>query len=823
MIQEFFNIDPSRFSPRALDAFAKVLGQAQERRFRFVTPELLLLEICKQPEFVKYVNRYNRRAIMMAPEVLAHNLVQERVSPYEEFRLELSPEMRRVCDMLGALKLERIAPPDIIALFMELDDVGVHGFVAKYLGGDAEAVVERLRECYDGESEREGVHVPRIFATAIMGGKPLGGQGADLLGRLLKDSGLMNVLPGVEALQGKGIEVRVAGGLPVGAEEGVSSVGAEEEEAEREPWEEYVSDLTARYAGCGDLVGRDGELLRTVRCLCRRDRHHVIFVGEAGVGKSAMVRGLVRLIGDHGRVPRTLWDYRVYEVDMGAMLAGSSFHGEFERRMKSVLDGAAARGRCILYFDDFQNVMVSNGGGMAGMTAADLIKPYLEGNDLRILGCTTYREWNKFVVPNKAIVSRIEKVDVKEPSVEETISILSSGVLREYEAFHGVRFTPEAVRVAVEMSAAHIHDRFLPGKAISILDEAGVYRGANLLLNKAGKPMGARYQRVGEDVVRIILSDVCGIDAKAITGDVAQGLMDLDGRIKADIYGQNEAVESVVSSVMMSKAGLSDPEKPIASLLFVGPTGVGKTELCRTLAREMGMELVRFDMSEYTEKHTVSKMIGSPAGYVGFDEGGLLTDAVRRSPNCVLLLDEIEKAHSDIYNILLQVMDYGRLTDNRGNKVDFRGVILIMTSNAGAQFASQASVGFGGGVSRGEAMHHQLKRLFKPEFLNRLTATVVFNDMDREMAGLILDKKLRLLGERLAKKGVKMVVCPEGREYMLSRGFNPTYGAREMDRVITRELTPLLMREILFGSLKGGGKVEVGLSSEGSLSLRCVR
>ena len=389
------------------------------------------------------------------------------------------------------------------------------------------------------------------------------------------------------------------------------------------------------------------------------------------------------------------------------------------------------------------------------------------------------------------------------------------GLLPRYEKHHGVRYAEEAVRYAVEQSSALIHDRYLPDKAIDIIDEAGAYRQQNPLLNKQGRPKAARFQTIDKTLIRQILTDVCRIDAKALAAENNAELKDLDKRISNEIYGQDEAIRQIVRSVMMSKAGLMEPNKPIASLLFVGPTGVGKTEVCKVLAKELGIELVRLDMSEYTEKHSISKLIGSPAGYVGYDEGGQLTDAIRRTPNCVLLLDEIEKAHNDIYNILLQVMDYAKLTDNKGNKADFSNVILVMTSNAGAQYAAQASIGFGGGQNRGQAMLNTVKKTFKPEFINRLTGTVVFNDMDRNMASLILDKKLHQLMERLKGKQVEMTLTKEAHEFLLDKGFDPKYGAREMDRTLQHHLTPLLMHEILFGKLVKGGKATISLKDNG--------
>ena len=448
------------------------------------------------------------------------------------------------------------------------------------------------------------------------------------------------------------------------------------------------------------------------------------------------------------------------------------------------------------------------------MNIADIIKPYLESGEVRFIGTTTYQEYQKRIASNKTLKRCFRQIDVKEPDVEESIHILQ-GLLPDYEKHHGVRYSNEAVRYAVEQSHKLIHDRYLPDKAIDIIDEAGAYLQQNPLLNKQGKPKQARFQKVDVDIVKNILTEVCRIDAKALTTSDNALLKDLEQRINGEIFGQEEAVRQVVRAVMMAKAGLNEPGKPMASLLFVGPTGVGKTEVCRVLAQQLGIALVRFDMSEYTEKHTVSKLIGSPAGYVGYEEGGLLTDAVRKSPNCVLLLDEIEKAHADIYNILLQVMDYAKLTDNKGNKTDFSNVVVIMTSNAGAQYATQAGIGFGGGQSKGEAMMGSVKKIFKPEFLNRLSGTVVFHDMNLKMAALILQKKLGQLKQRLANKQVSMTLTPEAEQWLLTKGYTTQYGAREMDRAIQQHLTPLLMEEILFGRLRNGGSATITQNGDG--------
>ena len=442
------------------------------------------------------------------------------------------------------------------------------------------------------------------------------------------------------------------------------------------------------------------------------------------------------------------------------------------------------------------------------MDASNMMKPYLEGGELRFIGATTYDEYNRHLARSKGMIRRFQTIDIVEPSVDEAINIIMA-LKQHYEDYHGVKYDDEAIDFAVRASAKHITDRYLPDKAIDLIDEAGAYLVAH------GSDSGV----VDKTLIASVLARLSKVDALAIKEDDTQRLETIEQRIKDKIYGQDSAVKSVVEAVQMSKAGLTDENKPLASLLFVGPTGVGKTEVARVLSQELGVELVRFDMSEYVEKHTVAKLIGSPAGYVGYEDGGLLTDAVRRVPDCVLLLDEIEKAHDDIFNILLQVMDYGVLTDNKGRKAYFRNVVLIMTSNAGAQYASQASVGFASSMTTGKAMLQQVKKTFKPEFINRLSGIVVFNDMDDKMARLILDKKLRELDARLKGRKVTVTLTDEARDLLLRQGYSREYGAREMDRAIQQHLKSLLMHEILFGSLKGGGHATI-TAQEGELKLK---
>lgn len=581
-------------------------------------------------------------------------------------------------------------------------------------------------------------------------------------------------------------------------------------------WREYVICLNDTVKNHNPLIGRERELERTIQVLCRKDKNNPLHVGEPGVGKTSIVYGLAAMIND-GNVPEKLQQSKIYSLDMGTLLAGTQYRGDFEKRLKAIMDGIKHEGNAIVYIDEIHNLVGAGQTGEGSMDASNMLKPYLEDGSIRFIGSTTYQEYNRYFSKSKGLVRRFQQIDIQEPSIDETIQIIQ-GLIDSYEKFHGVTYADDVIRFVVENSSKYITDRFLPDKAIDLIDEAGAYRQLNPVMDDNEEKCDESQQLVDVKLVTDILSKVCKIDAKVLVEDSNDELEHLEERISSQIYGQDEAVKHVVESVQMSKAGLTEADKPLASLLFVGPTGVGKTEVCKVLAHELGIELVRFDMSEYTEKHAVAKLIGSPAGYVGYEDGGLLTDAVRKTPNCVLLLDEIEKAHSDIYNILLQVMDYARLTDNKGNKANFKNVILIMTSNAGAQYAHQASVGFAGGTSKGEAMMATVKKTFKPEFLNRLSGTVIFNDMDKEMAMLILNKKLNQLSQRLAPKNVTMTVADAAREQLLLQGFTKQYGAREMDRVIQSQLNPLLMREILFGRLKSGGDVTVDFK-EGKIVL----
>ena len=575
------------------------------------------------------------------------------------------------------------------------------------------------------------------------------------------------------------------------------------------PWRKLVTCVNDTYAAHNPLIGREAELERTMQVLCRKDKNNPLHVGEPGVGKTALIYGLTALI-ERGEVPERLRGAHVYMMDMGTMVAGTQFRGDFEKRIKMVMEGLAQEGNAILCIDEIHNLIGAGRNGDASLDASNMLKPYLESGAIRFIGSTTYDEYNRYIAKQKSLVRRFQQIDIAEPSVDDAIRIVE-GLRPSYEKFHGVKYAAGVVEFAVRSAAKHIRDRFLPDKAIDLIDEAGAYRETHPLTTQ-------KRQTVDRRLLTDILARVCKIDAEALKEQSNDALRTLESDIKKEIFGQDEAVARVVEAVQMSKAGLADDTKPMASLLFVGPTGVGKTEVARVLSERMGMKLVRFDMSEYAEKHAVAKLIGSPAGYVGYEDGGLLTAAVRKTPNCVLLFDEIEKAHPDIFNIFLQMMDYAALTDNHGERADFRNAIIIMTSNAGAQYASRASIGFTGSVSRGDAMLTTVKKTFKPEFINRLTDIVVFHDMSRQMASLILDKKLAQLQTKLSAKSVTLHLSAEARELLLTKGFTPEYGARELDRVIGSMLKPLLMREILFGKLKKGGDAVVEVK-DGALRL----
>ena len=563
----------------------------------------------------------------------------------------------------------------------------------------------------------------------------------------------------------------------------------------------YAKDLTeeVRNINKDPLIGRMDILERTIQILCRRTKNNPIHVGEPGVGKTAITLGLAKLIVD-GKVPEKLKNAQIFSLDVGALLAGTRYRGDFEERMKVLLDEIMTKENPIVYIDEIHTIVGSGALEGGALDGASLLKGYLLEGKIKFIGATTYDEYKKYFEKDKGLSRRFQIIDVKEPSKDEAIKILE-GLKKNFEEYHNVKYTNKALISAVDLSSKYINDRFLPDKAIDIIDEAGAYMS---MIRK-----DKRTKKIDENTIEKIISKMCNIPKETVEGNEVQSLKNLESIMKENIFGQNTAIENVVRCIKMSRAGLNDENKPVASMLFVGPTGVGKTEIAKVLANVLGIEFVRFDMSEYGEKHTASKLIGSPPGYVGYEEGGLLTDTIRKKPNCVLLLDEVEKAHSDILNVLLQIMDYATLTDNKGRKADFKNVIIIMTSNAGAKYVGKNLVGFLDREVKKDAINEEVKKFFSPEFRNRLDKIVVFNDIDKDMSINIVKKQLILFNEKLKKKNINVLFTKEVIEYIAYKGTSKEFGAREILRIINSELKPLLVDKILFDDLKDGIEYEI--------------
>ena len=572
---------------------------------------------------------------------------------------------------------------------------------------------------------------------------------------------------------GSGRKMGAGAGRTGGTDSNAGTGGTSDMDNEEDAEEERESVLL-QYAVCINdevknscpLIGREAELERTMQVLCRRQKNNPLHVGEPGVGKTAITYGLAARINE-GRVPEKLKNARIYGIDLGSMLAGTQFRGDFEKRLKAVMEELKEEENPILYIDEIHNLVGAGAVNGGSMDASNLLKPYLTDGKLKF-------------------------IDIKEPTVEETVEILN-GLKPYYEKFHHVRYQKGTMEHAASLSEQYINERYLPDKAIDLIDEAGAYLELH--------PKNKKIQVVDKKLVEEVLAKICRIPKQTVETEERQKLARLERELKGRVFGQEAAVDQLTNAIKLSKAGLSEENKPVGSLLFVGPTGVGKTELAKSVAEVLGIRLVRFDMSEYSEKHTVAKLIGSPAGYVGYEEGGLLTEAIRKNPHCVLLLDEIEKAHSDIYNILLQIMDYATLTDNQGRKADFRSVILIMTSNAGAEKADRASIGFGGRQLNEEGITDEVKRVFRPEFRNRLDRIIIFRPLDAAMADRIVGKEFGNLARKAAEKNVELTLSRACRKYLAAKGVSREYGARE--------IKPLLVDEMLFGRLKKGGSCEI--------------
>ncbi len=569
-----------------------------------------------------------------------------------------------------------------------------------------------------------------------------------------------------------------------------------------EALEAYCVDLNAKAeAGKIDpLIGRDAEIERTIQVLCRRTKNNPLYVGDAGVGKTALAEGLARRIV-HGEVPDVLADAVIYALDMGALLAGTRYRGDFEERVKAVLSEIETHAGAVLFIDEIHTVIGAGATSGGAMDASNLLKPALQSGGLRCIGSTTYKEYRNYFEKDRALVRRFQKIDVNEPTVDEAVKILR-GLKPYYEEHHKVRYTAEALRAAVELASRYINDRKLPDKAIDVIDEVGA---AQMLV-----PPAKRRKTISVKDIEAVISKIARIPPKSVSRGDKKTLENMERDLKTVVFGQDEAITAVTTAIKMARAGLREPEKPIGSYLFSGPTGVGKTEVARQLAHVLGVELVRFDMSEYMERHSVSRLIGAPPGYVGFDQGGLLTDAVDQQPHTVLLLDEIEKAHPDLFNILLQIMDYGKLTDHNGKSVDFRNVILIMTTNAGAAELARPAIGFGRETREGDDQE-AIKRMFTPEFRNRLDAVIAFKSLPPEVVARVVDKFVIQLEAQLSDRNVEIELTPEARAWLADKGYDPAYGARPLARIIQEEVKKPLADELLFGRLVKGGRVVVGL------------
>lgn len=569
----------------------------------------------------------------------------------------------------------------------------------------------------------------------------------------------------------------------------------------------FVVDLTekANNANKDPLIGREDILERTIQILCRRMKNNPIHVGESGVGKTAITLGLAKLISD-GKVPDKLKYSKVFSLDIGAVLAGTKYRGDFEERIKHILNEIGKYNNPIVYIDEIHNIVGAGSLNGGALDASNLLKPYLTEGKIKFIGATTFEEYKKFFEKDKALNRRFQTIDVKEPSIKEAIKILD-GLKKNYEEYHNVTYTDKAISDAVILSDKYINDKYLPDKAVDIIDEAGAYVHMNNE-NIEEKII------IDEKIIEEIISKVCSIPKQTVESSEINSLKHLESKLKENIFHQDKAIEEVVRCIKISRSGLNEDNKPVASMLFVGPTGVGKTEIARCLSKNLGVELIRFDMSEYAEKHAASKLIGSPPGYVGYEEGGLLTDAIRKTPHCVLLLDEIEKAHQDILNVLLQVMDYATLTDNKGRKADFRNAIIIMTSNAGARDIGKRLIGFGEREIQGDAIIDEVKKFFSPEFRNRLDKIIVFNKINDNMAIEISRKQLDDFKQKLSGKNIKISFTEKCIEFVAKIGTSQEFGAREISRVIGTKIKPLLVDEILFGKLSNGGECTIDIEDD---------
>ena len=723
-------------SKEAMEAIQKAIAMASENNYEYVTPEMVLLMILDDPSFSEAYESCGGDLVALSKNLMSY--IRKYIDKTSGREPELSIATQQMVNFAGQS-----------AFSSGCSQIHIRHLIHAIWNLDNSYAVYFMEQ--DGLTE------------------------ADLLQELsyIEDE---NNIEGGSATTGKPEKQEDTGNLKI-----------------------FAPCLNETLEDVNPLIGRKDELERTIQILCRKDKNNPLHIGEPGVGKTAITYGLVELLRKD-QVPDAIKGAKVFALDLGGMLAGTQYRGDFEKRFKKVLSEIGKEEKPIIYIDEIHNLSGAGAVGEGSFDASNMLKPYLADGHIRFIGATTYEEYKKYFEKNKSLVRRFQNVEIKEPTEDESIKILE-GLKEKYEEYHGVKYDDEVLPYAVKMSARYINERYLPDKAIDIIDEAGSFRKLH--------PTGKKTNTVDKEVINEILTKICRVPIETVETDDITGLATLEDRLKSKIFGQDEAIGQVVNAVKFSKAGLSEENKPLASLLFVGPTGVGKTEIARRLAEELGVKLVRFDMSEYGEKHAVAKLIGSPAGYVGYEEGGILTEAIRKHPSSVLLLDEIEKAHPDIFNVLLQVMDYATLTDNQGRKADFRNVVVIMTSNAGANRLGKSGIGF---VSEGHddsVLMEEVKRVFQPEFRNRLSKIVSFNSMDEKMAELVVEKKLSELKDQLINKKISFNADKKAKNLIKKRGISQEFGAREVDRVIRNDIKPLFVDEILFGELKNGGKISL--------------
>jgi len=692
-------------------------------------------------------------------------------------------------------------------------------------GGDVKSLKNNIEDFFDKKMDRVDVDEPRqsvafqnvmeraIWHTASAQKNTLD-LGDVLVSIIDEEESFAAYFLGLEGISRYELLKFISHGVSVYPEESGDedyTEGEPEPEREKETGknfiEAYTSELTekAKSGGIDPLIGREEILERTIQVLCRRTKNNPVHVGDPGVGKTAITEGLAQRIAD-GNVPDKLKGLRIYSLDIGSLLAGTKFRGDFEERMKKVIQELRKMKDVILFIDEIHNVVGAGAVSGGSMDASNMLKPVLSSGDIKCIGSTTYEEYKKYFDKDRALSRRFQKIEIAEPSIEDTVKILD-GLKEKYETFHNVSYTDESLKAAAELSAKFINDRHLPDKAIDVIDEAGAF--ARIYRAKEGELVSIDV----EDVEKIV-ARMAKLPEKSVTSSEKTKLKDLSTALRESIFGQDGAVELVVDSIKRSRAGFGNPDRPIASFLFVGPTGVGKTELARQLALNMGVELHRFDMSEYQERHTVARLIGAPPGYVGYEEGGLLTEAIRKTPYSVLLLDEIEKAHPDIFNTLLQVMDYATLTDNTGKKADFRNVIIIMTSNAGAREIGKRQVGFDERLVKQDAIESAVDRIFSPEFRNRLDAIVTFNDLEDKIVLDIVGKEIDFFASQLKEKNVTIEVTQACREWLARKGYSREFGARQIARLVQDKLKSFFVDEVLFGRLASGGHAIVDISGE---------